>query len=258
MRAAKLIDGTAEDVIPLESALIELVQKAYAQPALLSPADLDPVRNVVGDGALDYALVITGFHFINRIADLLNVSPEALPESLRRFETLRRMGVRLGGFILSKMDLANRTYEASYKEALKNIASSFERATGKAPEDELINLKPRPNLIEAFQLMLDERDLRSSLDRDVIRTVHRTVEAALPQSIDEAEGFHPRPSDPVEAFAFIGTRYACRTTEDMIGALRKTGLDDLLIMDLAVAVADAAQWARVHRLLGLDSGLFYL
>jgi hypothetical protein len=44
----------------------------------------------------------------------------------------------------------------------------------------------------------------------------------------------------------------------MIDALRATGFDDLAILDLAIAVADANQWARTHRLLGLDPALFYV
>ena len=72
------------------------------------------------------------------------------------------------------------------------------------------------------------------------------------------ESFHLRPEDPVEAFAFIGTRYAYRTTEAMIAALRERGYDDLGVLDLAIAVADANQWARLHRLLGLAPELFCL
>ena len=37
------------------------------------PDDLKAMRDIVGDDVLDYVLVITGFHFINRIADLLDV-----------------------------------------------------------------------------------------------------------------------------------------------------------------------------------------
>jgi alkylhydroperoxidase family enzyme len=88
--------------------------------------------------------------------------------------------------------------------------------------------------------------------------VHHGVEAALPSRREEAEGFHPRPADPIDAFAFVGTRYAARTTEGMIEALRRDGFDDVAILDLAIAVADANQWARTHRLLGLEAGLFSL
>ena len=257
-RVAKLLDRTAENITPLESALIELVRNAHAQPALLTPKDLDPIREILGDGALDYVQVIGLFHFINRIADLLQVSPEALPESLRRFESIRRFGVRAGSFVVSRMDLGNKNYDTSYETALQNIAPVFNQAMGKNPGDELVNLKTRPKLIEAFQMMLEEREFRSSLEREVIRTIQRTEEAALPKNNEETEGSHARPEDPIERFAFIGTRYAHRITGDVFSALKKDGFDDTGIMDLAIAVADANQWARIQRLLGLDKNLYYL
>ena len=36
------------------------------------------------------------------------------------------------------------------------------------------------------------------------------------------------------------------------------GYDDIPILDLAIAVAEANQWARIHRLLGLGPELFYV
>jgi alkylhydroperoxidase family enzyme len=62
----------------------------------------------------------------------------------------------------------------------------------------------------------------------------------------------------VDAFAFVGTRYARRITTDQIMARRRTGYDDLAILDLAIAVADANQWARMHRLARLPADLFSL
>jgi hypothetical protein len=202
--------------------------------------------------------VIGSFHFINRIADLLRVDPEALPEGLRRFEPLRRLGVRAASFLLGRMDLRNRTYDRSYDEAAASLAPVFARATGRRLGDDLAVCHSRPKLLEVLQLALEERDQRSSLDRTTLARVHRVVEEALPASPEEAQGFHARPADPVEAFAFVGTRYAQRTTEDMIAALRRAGYDDLGLLDLATAVADANQWAREHRLLGLAPDLLYV
>ena len=119
-------------------------------------------------------------------------------------------------------------------------------------------LAARPKLVEILALALEERDRHSGLDRATVARLHATVEAALPATADEAQGFHARPADPVAAFAFVGTRYAARTTADMITALRRAGYDDVAILDLAIAVADANQWARLHRLLGLPPALFTL
>jgi hypothetical protein len=88
--------------------------------------------------------------------------------------------------------------------------------------------------------------------------VHRTVEEALPASENDLNGFHVRSTDPVVDFAFVGTRYAYRTTRASIDALRRSGYDDLGILDLATAVADANLWARMFRLVGLPPALFYL
>ncbi|MCP4666385.1 MAG: hypothetical protein GY849_08455 [Deltaproteobacteria bacterium] len=235
-----------------------LARKAFARPALLSQADLDPLRGIVHDDALDYTLVLGSFHFINRIADLLHVPLEGVPRPLRGFELLRRLTVRLASIIMGRMDLSNRAYAISYEEALKNLTPLFNRTMGRDPEEDFAPLRSRPKIIEAFQLALEERETLSSLDGGVHARIHRAVEAALPKNMEEAEGFHDRPDDPMEAFAFVGTRYAYRTTRDMIDALRGDGYDDLAILDLAMAVAEANQWARTHRLLGLRPELFYV
>ena len=212
----------------------------------------------MGDGALDYALVLASFQFINRIADLLHVDPEALPEGLRRFEPMRRLSVWAASRLMRRMDLRNRRYTSTFEEERSRVATLFERATGRQLADRLEPLRSRPKIVEAIRHALEERDVRSTLGLQTIATVHRVVEESLPEGPSDIEGFHPRAADPVEAFAFVGTRYAQRTTEGLIGNLRGRGFDDLAILDLAIAVADANQWARMHRLLGLAPDLFSL
>ena len=233
------------------------MRKSWAEPTRLAPADLDPIRTVAGDDAFDYALVVAAFHFINRIADQLRVDPELLPERLRRFEPLRRLGVRATSVLLQRLDIGNRPYPIGYDEAVAQLAPVMERVLGRSPADALRPVAARPKLIEVVRLALEERE-RSTLDADTLARVHRTVEAALPTSPAEREGFHARPADPVEAFAFVGTRYPERTTDEMVGALRRAGWRDLGILDLAIAVAGANHWARAFRLLGLDPALYYV
>jgi hypothetical protein len=160
--------------------------------------------------------------------------------------------------MMGRMDLANRDYRISYDEVLSNMAPFMEASLREGLEEMLAPMKPRSKLMENLQLAIEERDRRSSLDRETVAKVHRTVEAALPLSKEEAEGFHARPEDPVEAFAFVGTRYAYRATRAVIDALRREGFDDLNLLDLAIAVADANQWGRMYRLLGLGRELFYV
>ena len=223
------MDGKGAPADAFERAVADLAVKSVVAPALLGPRDLEPLRACVGEGAVDYALVLGAFHFINRIADLLHVDSEALPEGARRFEPLRRIGVRMAARLLSRVDLVNRR-----------------------------GLDRDRRVAEVLRLAVEERDQRSKLARDLIARVQHGVEASLPSCREEAEGFHARPADPVDAFAFVGTRYAARTTEAMIAALKERGFDELAILDLAIAVADANQWARTHRLLGLSAGRFYL
>ncbi len=160
--------------------------------------------------------------------------------------------------LIRRMDLGNREYPLSFDDALAQCASVVERATGQDPARLLAPLRAHPKSLEIIRLALEERDERSGLDRATLARIHRVVEAALPTTREEAEGFHARPQDPIEAFAFVGTRYAYRATEDMIMALRRAGYDDLGVLDLAIAVSDANQWARTHRLLGLAPELFYV
>jgi len=246
------------NVTPLERELIALIKKAFEIPARLKPSDLDPLRKIAGDDALDYLLVIASFHFVNRIADLLDVPLEGLPKPLRRIEFLRRLTLRIAAFLLSRMDLTNREYRLTYDNAMINLRSSLESTSEKELQSALAVFKPRPRLVEVFQLLLAERDSRSSLDRKVLAKIHAAVEKALPASVIDAQGLHPVPDDPIEAFAFVGTRYAYRTTKGMIDKLRQKGYDDLGILDLATAVADANLWARIYRLAGLKPELFYL
>ena len=251
---AALLAGADPSPTALERALVDLVRRAQETPALLRSADLDPLCAVAGDDALDYLLVLCAFHFINRVADLLAVPPEVLPSALRRFESMRRLGVRAASLLLRRMDLANRPEGTSFEDARARVEGVIGQDVGAALEP----LRPRPRVVESLGLALEERDRVTSLDRATLARVQHTVEAALPHSPEEAAGFHARPADPLEAFAFVGTRYAQRTTPAMIAALRRAGYDDLGILDLAIAVADANQWARMHRLAGLPPALFLL
>jgi hypothetical protein len=251
---APLVSGLVSDATLLERALVDLVRRAHDAPALLTPSDLDGLRAVAGDDALDYLLVLCAFHFITRIADLLAVPPEVLPPALRRIEIVRRIGVWMASLLLRRMDLANRPDRASFDDACARVERVLRRPMGRTLEP----LRARPKVIESIALALEERDAASRLDRATLAHVHRTVEAALPHSAEEAAGFHARPGNPVDAFAFVGTRYAHRTAPEAIAALRRAGWNVLGILDLAIAVADANQWARMYRLAGLPPGLFLL
>jgi hypothetical protein len=160
--------------------------------------------------------------------------------------------------MFGKMDLENREFDASFEQARDDFAETFRGAGGGELGDRLEPLRETPYAIEVLRQALEERVERSTIDLETLTAIHRGVEAALPDSAEQASGFHPRPSDPLEAFVFVGTRYPARITPEMIDALRERRYGDLGILDLAIAIADANQWARVRRLLGLDPALFSL
>lgn len=233
----------------MERALATLVRRATDAPAALGPHDLGPLRALVGDGALELALVLATFHFVNRVADQLGVRPDGpWPASARRVEPVRRTAVRLMSLLMRRIDLRPRPYAGSYADACAAFAAAVGRDVGAA----LAPLRPRPQLVEACRLMVDDRR-RSSLDAATLARVDAVVASALPHDADDVHGFPPRPADPVDAFAFVGTRWAARTTPAMVDALRAAGMDDLGILDLAIAVADANAWARLWRLLALPA-----
>ncbi len=160
---------------------------------------------------------------------------------------------------MRRMDLANRRYPLPFEDALERERPVFERALGGRLDPAwLAPLRAAPKVVELIALALRERDENGSLDRATLERVHATVSDALPATADEIRGFDRRPRDPVDAFAFVGTRYAARTSAEMIGRLREHGLDDRGILELAIAVAGANQWERMHRLLGLPRALYAL
>ena len=249
--------GHANDASPLERELIALVKKTCEQPARLSPSDLDDLREIAGDDTLDYTLVIGSFHFVNRIADLLQVPLEAMPRALRRFEFLRRFNISIASRLLAKMDMDNRQYPYTFEQAYENLAPLVDDSSLGGLSSGFTAFKARPKMLEVLQLILEEKQKRCSLDCKILTKIHQTVEKALPQHADDMQSFHELPADPIECFAFIGTRYAYRTTREMIDRLRQEGYDDISILDLAIAVADTNMWARMFRLFDLNSKLFY-
>lgn len=234
-----------------------MIRKTADRPTELVPPDLDSLHDLVGAATLDYIHVIETFHYFNRVAGMLGVASEAIPRPLRRFGFLRTGAVRLMGYVMKRGDHNNRDYDLSFEQALNDIRPIFVRATGKEPAAELEVLRDCPRLVEIIRMHLEERDTRSSLDRDTMARIHSTVEAALEERTDGRSRSPDQSGDLVDEFAHVGTLSAWRTTGEMIDALKREGYDDLGILDLAIAVADAAKWAMTHRLLDLDPDLLY-
>ena len=193
------------------------------------------------------------FHFINRMADLLNVDADIVPEGFRVLGPVRKLTVRITcAFFARTFDLSNRVYEKSVDDVIAEFDTHRLRGTETVVANDLSTVRGRPQILEALWLSREEREQHSTLAKDLIEQIYRVVEQALPEKGEDTTGLHKRPADPVEAFTFVGTRYARRTTPAMVSALREAGYDDLGILDLAIAIADANSWVRLRRLLDLD------
>ena len=84
----------------------------------------------------------------------------------------------------------------------------------------------------------------------MLARVTQGVATALPSAEAEVTGFHPLPADPFDALVFVGTRYAVRTTDAMVAAIRdRYGYGDLELTDLFYTIAMRNGLERMHHLL---------
>jgi len=251
-----LLNGDAKEPDALELALVELVGKAYRTPKELCPHDLEDLRSLVGDSAVTYAFVLCQFHCVNRMADLLHIDADGIPESVRVLGPMRRITVQFLGTVFSKIfNMENRNYDRSLVQVVDEFLAQHPNSEATIQREDLAPLESRPHIIEILSSSIRERDEYSSLEKGVAPKIHALVEEYLPDKEEDSTGLHKRPEDPVDAFVFVGTRYAQRTTPAMIDALHEAGYDDLGILDLAIAISDANMWVRFHRLLGLEPAL---
>lgn len=244
-RAERFAEGlaTPAEMSAEERAIDTLVRKSVRAPATLEPADLGPLARLFGvGGALELVAMLGGFHFITRIADMVGIESD-LPIIQRRWRWLRTLGVRLQGFVFRHgLDLANQTIEVDVADLL----AEMERIRGPLPAG-YAAMREAPNVAAwAHRITREE----PTLDPAMLAEVTAGVRTALPASEDEVTGFHPRPADPLDALVFVGTRYAARTTDAMVAALRKArGWSDAEITDCFFAIAYRNGVERVDRLL---------
>jgi hypothetical protein len=146
------------------------------------------------------------------------------------------------------MDLRN---EASNADAGALLAE-MERLRGAPLPAGYAAMREAPNVAAWAHRMALELP---SLPAEMLARVTAGVAAALPASEDEATGFHPRPADPLDALVFVGTRYAARTTDEMVDAVRASrGWDDGALTDCLYAIAYRNAVERVDRLLAAMPG----
>lgn len=251
-RALQLAEGelVREELEPGERAIYDLVQKALIAPARLGPGDLADATACYGHtGALEIVSMLASFHFINRIADMVGIQSD-LPLVQPRWSWLRHLGVRLQGWVMGRLlDLSNREIEIDVDAAL----DESQAVLGPLPPG-YRDLHEAPN-VAAF--LTTVAAVVRQIDPELLTRVTPVVAGALPSCEEEAFGFHPRPADPLDALAFVGTRYAVRTTDSMIRAIReKYGFGDPELTDLFYAISMRNAFERMDRLLAapLESG----
>lgn len=233
-----------EDMTPAERAIEDLVRASVRRPQRLAPADLAPLTAALGAaGALEVVGMLGAFHFVNRVADLVGIESE-IPIIQRRLRWLRSFGVRMQARVLGRLlDLSNRPVEIDVGQALAEI----EQLRGQPNPTSYRALVHAPSVAAWARRMAQAE---GSIDPALAARVRRGVHAALPASDEDVEGVHPRPSDPVDALVFVGTRYPARTTDTLMQAAREAmGGGDPGLTDLVFAISAANAWERVDRLL---------
>jgi len=226
-----------------ERAIATLVRKCTLQPALLGTSDLDDVVAHYGvTAAVDVTGYIYSFHFINRIADLVGIRSD-LPLIQSHWSWLRRIGVRLQGAMMRRvMDLRHCDVEVDVDQGIARM----EAIVGPLPRG-FSSLRAAPNVAGLLHTVADTAE---RLDPGLLSAIGASVRAALPANEDEALGFHRRPSDPLEALVFVGTRYPTRTTDEMVDAVRRSrDFDDRGILNVFFAIAMHNGLERMRRLL---------
>ncbi|MGH7803708.1 MAG: hypothetical protein ACREQJ_05125 [Candidatus Binatia bacterium] len=235
---------TPEEMRPDEAAIDALVRKTVRAPARLEPADLDPLVALLGvGGALEVVAMLGGFHFITRIADLVGIESD-LPIIQRRLRRLRMIGVRIQAMIFRRMlDLENAPVEVDVDAALAETA----RLRGEALPAGYAAMREAPNVAGWVHRPTAELP---TLEPEMLARVTAGVAAALPASEAEATGFHALPVDPLDALVFVATRYAARTTDEMVDAVRASrGWGDAELTDCFFAIGYRNAIERVDRLL---------
>ena len=161
-----------------------------------------------------------------------------------RWRWLRSLGVRLQSRVFRRvMDLANEAVEVD----VRMLLAETERIRGASLPSGYAAMHASPNVAAwAYRMTVE----LPSLDGAMLGRVTRGVAAALPASEDESTGFHARPPEPLDALVFVGTRYAARTTDEMVGAvLAAYGWSDAELTDCFYAIGSRNAFERVDRLL---------
>jgi hypothetical protein len=213
-------------------------------PGQLAPTDLEPLFRLFGVGGTFELLGMLGFfHFINRIADLVGIEKD-MPLIQPGWRWPRILGIRIVAWTFRNgFNLANQAHDLDTALLLREI----EAIRGAPLPSGYSGMHEAPGAAASVRALTR---VLPAFDPALAARVEAVVAESLPRCEQESIGFHPRPTDPLDALVFVGTRYAVRTTDAMVDAVRaKYGWDDGELTDVFYLIAVHNALQRLDRLL---------
>lgn len=244
-RARQFAEGLVpvEEMSPRERVLVGLVRKSCHSPALLEPADLEPLIDVLGlSGALEIVAIIGSFHYITRLTDLVGLRAW-LQTTRERVRWIRIVGHSLHTALARwGMDFTRQEVEIDAEAELAEI----ERLRGRASPVGYRLMLEAPSLAAYTRAMVNGLE---TLDRDLLGQIERVVGESLPAGREELGSVSP-PEDPLDELVFTGTRRAYLVTASLVDRVRHArGWSDTELTDAFYAISTLCTLEVFDRLL---------
>ncbi len=263
-------DPLAAPVAPDLQAFVALAVKVTARPHEVTPEDVRAAFSAALSPRqyFDAVGVMIAFNFITRVANALGVEPE-IPGWMRRFEPLRRLGLRaMGIFFRWFVDLDRKGVHgptpSEHLAALRTLFIDLRLGGLPAWVERLSFAPPLLAALREFLEALVRRDTATGaigLDANQFMTIGRTVLGSIPNAetlTGLADNWQsaPRSEAAAKRTALI-TRFAkdvalrsYTLTRERVDELRAAGLDDAEVLDVVTITALWSAAARLEVLTG--------
>jgi alkylhydroperoxidase family enzyme len=263
-------DPLAAPVAPDLQAFVALAVKVTARPQEVTPQDVRAAFSaaLTPRQYFDAVGVMIAFNFITRVANALGVEPE-IPRWMRKFEPLRRLGLRaMGLFFRWFVDLERKEVHgptpAEHLAALRALFIDLRLGDLPAWVERLSFAPPLLAALREFLETLVRRDTATGtigLDVNQFMAIGRTVLQSIPNAetlTTLADNWQPphRTEADAKRTALI-TRFAndvalrsWTLTRDRVDELRAANLDDAEVLDVVVTAALWSAAARIEVLTG--------
>lgn len=253
-------DPLAAQVAPDVRAFVALAVKITARPADVTADDVRAALAAAHSPRqyFDAVGVMVAFNFITRVVSALGVEPE-IPGWMRRFETLRQIGLRVVGlFFRFFVDLRPKGVHgptpAEHIAGFRRLFADLRLGALPAWVERLAFAPPLLAALHEFLEALVRRDAAGAvgLDRHQFVAVGRTVLQTIPNAVTLRALVDASEPAACAGRTTLVTRFAgdmalhpYKLTRDRVDELRAAGLDDADVLDLA---ATAALWCAAARL----------